>query len=336
MCANAPKSIDPLLRDAARRWFDNKKHTFSNGKHTDQNWNTIATYILPLMGHQPITKIKRRDVIDALRPIWHAKHETAKRTLGRLKEIIELARLENDLEIANPAVFCTKTAFGYVGRITKHHAALSHERMPEFWHWLQTVNCDEQTRQATQLMVLTAKRTSETRFASWSLISADRSIWTTMAGRMKKRKPHRVPLSKQAKGVLENAEFLTGDRKLVFARPNTKSGTLCENALRDLVKRFEPELDLTGHGFRASFKTWARVSRRYNHDTVEYALSHVPEKLEEAYQRDDLLAERAELMQHWADFVTGGVNPASLRDALEGCQACDGGHIVRAPNAIGR
>jgi hypothetical protein len=32
--------------------------------------------------------------------------------------------------------------------------------------------------------------------------------------------------------------------------------------------------------------------------------------------RDDLLTERAELMQDWADFVTGGKAPASLSDKL--------------------
>lgn len=302
-----------LLREAARRWFENKRPTLSNGKHIDQNWNTIATYILPALGDRPVTEIKRREVVEALKPIWHSKHATAARTLGRLREIIELARLEHDLEIPNAAVFCTRTAFGYTPKRTKHHAALMPERMPEFWAWLQDVTCDETTRMATQLMVLTAKRTGETRFARWSLISPDRRVWTTTAEMMKARLPHRVPLSRQAQGVLDNAALLTrGD--LVFSRRGTRSGTISENTILAMVKRFEP--DLTGHGFRATFKTWARLQRRYDRDAIEYALAHVPTKLEEAYQRDDLLEERAELMQHWADFVTGGMVPRSLSREL--------------------
>lgn len=312
----AATAADPgiRLRDAARRWFENKRPTLSNGKHIDQNWTTIATYILPALGDRPVAEIKRREVVEILRPIWHTKHTTAARTLGRLKEIIELARLDHDLEIANPAVFCTRTAFGYTARRTRHHAALPPERLPELWRWLEEVRCEEQTRQVAQLLILTAKRTSETRFAAWSLISPDRQIWTTTAERMKARLPHRVPLSRQARALLDNAALLSAGHKLVFAKPNTRSGTICENAVRLLIQRFEP--GLTGHGFRASFKTWARVSRRYDRDAVEYALAHVPDKLEQAYQRDDLLAERRDLMQDWADFVTGGSMPLSLGEKL--------------------
>ena len=72
------------------------------------------------------------------------------------------------------------------------------------------------------------------------------------------------------------------------------------------MKRFDPAL--TGHGFRASFKTWARRHRRYLFDAVEYALAHVPNKLEKAYMRDDLLEERREIMQDWANYVTGNRN----------------------------
>jgi len=187
--------------------------------------------------------------------------------------------------------------------------------MPEFWVWLQDVTCDETTRMATQLMVLTPKRTGETRFARWSLISPDRRVWTTTAEMMKARLPHRVPLSRQAQRVLDNAVLLTRGRDLAFSRRGTRSGTICENTILSLLKRFEP--DLTGHGFRATFKTWARLQRRHDRDAIEYALAHVPTKLEEAYQRDDLLDERAELMQHWADFVTGGMVPRSLSRELD-------------------
>lgn len=303
-----------LLCDAAMRWFENKRPTLSNGKHVNQNWNTIATYILPHLGDRPVTDIKRRDIVETLKPIWHAKNVTAARTLGRVKEIFELARLEHDLDIPNPAVFCTRTAFGYISTRTKHFVSLPHARMPEFWTWLQDVDCHENIRISTQLLVLTAKRTHETRFANWSFFNADRTVWTTPETLMKARLPHRVPLSRQAKVLVDNAALLSVGHRHVFAKPSTKSGTISENAILQLVKRFEP--DLTGHGFRATFKTWGRLQRRYSHDALEYALAHVPSKLEKTYMRDDLLEERAELMQDWADFVTGGEDPRSLREIL--------------------
>lgn len=310
-----PAQDDPLLlRNAAAAWFENKRGTLSNGKHIDQNWNTVATDVLPQLGDRLVTDIRRNDVITTLRPIWHTKNTTASRTLARLREIFELARLTHDLDIVNPAEFCKKTAFGYTSRRTKHHAALPVERVPELWQWLEDVTCDESTRQATQLLLLSAKRTNEVRFAAWPLIDMREGVWTTDAGLMKSRLMHRVPLSSQAKIVLDNAAFLMPDAKLVFAKPKTKSGSFSENTILQLVKRFEPHL--TGHGFRANFKTWAKIQKRYDRDAIEFALANVQEALEEAYMRDDLLGERAELMQDWADFVTGGKAPASLAEKL--------------------
>ncbi|MBC9245995.1 hypothetical protein H4P12_04540 [Paracoccus sp. 11-3] len=46
-----------------------------------------------------------------MRPIWHGKHETAKRTLGRIREIFELAKLDYDIS-DNPADFNPGIAYG--------------------------------------------------------------------------------------------------------------------------------------------------------------------------------------------------------------------------------
>jgi integrase len=310
-----PQSNAILLKDAAKTWFNRKSATLSNGKHIDQNWNTLNTYILPKLGGRDISSIRRKEIIEALSPLWHSKHTTAKRTLGRLREVIELARLEHDLDFNNPALFCTKTAFGYHSEKTKHHAASPPAQLPEFWAWLENVECEEVIRLGAQLMVLTAKRTGETRFAEWSFFSIPQKVWGTPEHIMKMRIRHRVPLSRQALRILENAALLSAGKRMVFAKTRTRSGTFCENAILNLVKRFDP--NLTAHGFRASFKTWARMERRYSFDAIEFALAHVPTKLEAAYMREDLLEERAELMQDWADFVTGGKEPASLKDQID-------------------
>ena len=63
------------------------------------------------------------------------------------------------------------------------------------------------------------------------------------------------------------------------------------------------EINATGHGFRSSFKDWAR------HEGVdeilsEFALAHVEgSKTVAAYARDDLLEKRRPVMQAWCDYV---------------------------------
>jgi len=49
---------------------------------------------------------------------------------------------------------------------------------------------------------------------------------------------------------------------------------------------------------------------------METALSHEKDLLVKAYMRDDLLEERRQMMQDWADYVTGGAMPPSLREQL--------------------
>ena len=297
------KTADTPFRDVAQVWFERKAPGLRNPKHIAQNWTTLQTYVFPQLGARPIGGIEIRDVVETLRPIWHAKQETARRTLGRVAEVFELARLEYGVA-TNPARFAVDVAFGKVRRRTRHHGTLEPERMPDLWTWLADVNCAEDVRHLVMLMMLTAKRTGETRFAEWSFFSPGFDIWTTPEHLMKMSRPHRVPMSLQAKGVLQNMVALNGDRAQVFAKPRNRHGVICENTACNLVQRFDR--GMTGHGIRAAFKTWARSRRIYQVDAIEMALAHEPDKLEAAYQRADLLEERAVLMQDWADFLTGG------------------------------
>jgi integrase len=61
--------------------------------------------------------------------------------------------------------------------------------------------------------------------------------------------------------------------------------------------------DLTAHGFRATFKTWASERTNFPRALVEAALAHVlGDKVEAAYQRGDLFDKRRRLMDAWTEF----------------------------------
>ena len=79
--------------------------------------------------------------------------------------------------------------------------------------------------------------------------------------------------------------------------------------------------DLTAHGFRATFKTWASERTSFQNGIVEASLAHtIGSKVEQAYQRGDVLAKRRRLMHQWATFATapaqepqGNVTPLRLK-----------------------
>ena len=65
------------------------------------------------------------------------------------------------------------------------------------------------------------------------------------------------------------------------------------------------EISAVPHGFRSTFKDWARSSTAYADEISELALAHVSsDATRAAYARDELLAKRARLMSDWAKFCS--------------------------------
>ena len=116
---------------------------------------------------------------------------------------------------------------------------------------------------------------------------------------MKRGRPHRVPLSTGAVAALEELRGLSGSDGIAF--PGPRGRQLSRTAVAGALRR--AEVNATGHGFRSSFKDWAR------HEGVdeilsEFALAHVEgSQTVAAYARDDLLERRRPVMQAWSDFV---------------------------------
>jgi integrase len=294
------------FREAASLWFPWKASTLSNGKHVNQIWTTLDIYAFPAIGNRAIGEITKSDVVSMLRPIWGGKRVTAKRTLGRVREIFANVAITG-IRPDNPGEIDTRAVFSTVGHRVNHFNALDWTEVPDLIdHILDHPPLAEETRQAALLLCLTAKRTIEIRSLRWNHFEADRQgrmIQTTPGGGMKMRRRHRVPMSRQAMDIIENMRVVLPGDDLVFARPKTVSGMLSENTILNYLKSFRTQI--TAHGMRASFKTWALV-HGYKPLAIEFALAHVQDQLEEAYMRDDLLEQRAALMQDWADFITKG------------------------------
>ena len=78
--------------------------------------------------------------------------------------------------------------------------------------------------------------------------------------------------------------------------------------------------DVTVHGFRASFRSWAGRVKAEETDVLEAALAHVEkDETKKAYARDDYYERRTVIMSKWADYCglpgRGDVIPLPLRPA---------------------
>jgi integrase len=152
---------------------------------------------------------------------------------------------------------------------------------------------------ALEFLILTASRTNEVIGARWSEIDVGARMWSVPAPRMKGGREHRVPLTPAAIAVLKRMRGQGGD----FVFPGAKAGQGLSNmALLKVLERMGRG-DLTAHGFRATFKTWASERTNFPRELVEAALAHVlGDKVEAAYQRGDLFDKRRRLMDAWAEF----------------------------------
>jgi integrase len=141
------------------------------------------------------------------------------------------------------------------------------------------------------------------RSAEWSEIDLDGAIWTIPAAKMKMRRPHRVPLAKQAVELLRSLQALTGNRRLLFPGAWNFRKPLSENTLNAALRRLGYAADvMTSHGFRAAASSMLNETGKWNADAIEAQLAHVEgNSVRRAYARAEFWDERVKLMTYWAD-----------------------------------
>jgi integrase len=69
------------------------------------------------------------------------------------------------------------------------------------------------------------------------------------------------------------------------------------------IKQFDPTL--TVHGLRACLGSWM-AETGIRKPVADFVLAHQQASLDAAYQRSDLLEERREVLERWAQYVTAG------------------------------
>ena len=310
---DAAKAV--TFKECAEAYIKAHRAGWRNGKHAAQWEATLSTYADPVMGGLSVQAIDNVLVLKVLEPIWTTKPETAGRVRGRIESILDWAKVRGYRVGENPARWRGHLdkllpARGKVRRV-EHHAALPYAELPGF-----LVALREQEgigARAVEFAILTAARTGETIGAHWNEINLLEKTWTIPAARMKAGREHRVPLSPRTLGILEEMQaHRHADDGFVF--PGGKLGKPLSNmAFLMLLRRMDRD-DLTAHGFRATFKTWASDRTGFQNEIVEAALAHVVGcKVEHAYRRGDMFEKRRRLMQQWATFCT--TSPAQERQS---------------------
>ena len=292
------------FRAAADRFIASKRKGWKNKKHADQWLATLKTYAYPVIGDLPVQSVDTGLVMKILDPIWSTKTETASRVRGRIESVINSAKAYGEFIGENPARWkgnleATLAKTSDVAT-KKNQPALSYAEMPAF---LQELRSREGIAAAAmEFLILTAARTGEVLGATWDEFDLRKSVWTIPAERMKGGKEHQVPLSPPAVAVLERMSELQTGEFVFFGQSSGRS--LSNMALLVLLRRMK-RTDITSHGFRSTFRTWAGDETNFPREVIEKALAHlVGDETERAYDRGDLFDKRRKLMDAWGAFAT--------------------------------
>ena len=288
----------PTFEEAAQSvWREQIETTARNEKHKAQWINTLRDYAFPIIGNRRVDVIRSGDILRVLQPIWLEKPETARRVRQRLRTVFDWSIAAQHRETSNPLAGIEK-ALPKQGDKAKHHAALPYAELPGLMEQLS--GADGVGALAVRFAILTATRSGEVRGATWSEVDLDTAVWTVPAERMKAKEEYRVPLTRGALAVLEQARGLDDD--LIFLG-RRRGSALSDMSLIAVLKRLD--VPVTVHGFRSTFRDWASERTNVPREIAEMCLAHtVGNATERAYARSDLFEKRRKLMATWARFAT--------------------------------
>jgi integrase len=294
----------------AREWFTK----YSPGwalSHSRTIIQRLERDVFPWLSARPITEIDERELLGILRRVEaRGAVETAHRVSQVCGQIFNYA-IALGVASRNPTT-------GLRGALppvqVKHHAALTTPSdVAALVRAISTYQGSPVVQAALRFSFLTFQRPGEVRRAEWTEIDWEAALWRLPASKMKLRREHLVPLSRQALDLLRELQKTTGRWQWVFPGIGSKKRPISENTVRGALRRLGYENnEMTAHGFRTIASTLLN-EQGWNRDVIERQLAHAErDEVRGAYNRAEWLDERRKMMQSWADYLDKLATPAAV------------------------
>jgi integrase len=284
----------------AREWHKAKADRWSL-RYRDEIIDTFEKDIFPYIGLRPIAEIKPLELLETLKRMEkRGALEKMRKVRQRCGEVFRYAIITGRAEY-NPA---PDLAGALAVHKKQHLPFLTAQELPDFLQDLAGYTGSIITKTATYLIMYTGVRTQELRFARWQDIDLDKAMWEVPAEHMKMRRPHKVPLSRQAISLLKQLQPITGHYPLVFIGRNDQRKPISKESINQVIELLGYKGRLTGHGFRHTMSTILH-EQGYDSAWIEMQLAHVDKNaIRGAYNHAQYLDGRREMMQWYADYLS--------------------------------
>lgn len=302
LSAEAELEALSTFRIVAEEWLEKRKREgLSEVTLAKAKW--LLEFAYPILGDRKIGTIKTLEVLSVLRSVeGRGRYESARRlrsVCGRVfRYAIATGRAEHDLTANLRDALTTPKV--------KHLAAITNsQEVGPLLRAIDSFGGHEVVRAALKLAPHVFVRPGELRHAEWKEIDLAAGIWSIPAAKMKMRRPHRVPLSRQSRAILQEIQQVTGRWQFVFPGFQSLRRPMSENALNGALRRLGYSgSEMTSHGFRAMASTLLNEMGKWHPDAIERQLAHAEtDTVRRAYSRGEYWDERVMMMQEWSDYL---------------------------------
>lgn len=291
--------------DISREYCDKRR------RDGDKAWAPSTAkrceYLLSLLdgsiGKMPIQEIEPIDVLAAVRKIEaKGKLESARRTMQLAGSVfryaVATARLRSDptRDLRGALINPTVTHYGAITDASEVGPLL---------RAIDRYKSQGMTDWALKLAPHVFVRPGELRTAQWEEFDLEARVWTIPAEKMKMRKPHHVPLSRQSVALIEQIREITKPWSYIFPSLWSRKRPMSDNTLNAALRRMGySSSEMTAHGFRAMASTLLNESGKWSYDAIERALAHGDNnRVRAAYHRGAHWDERVAMAQWWSDYL---------------------------------
>lgn len=289
--------------EIAQEWLERKVYPIRTPGHTRTITSRLKRFILPYIGKRQINEITPAEILSLLRKIEErGTYETAHRTLQICGQIfrygIAIGQAERDITADLRGALVPISVKGYP-------TITSPEEIWALMRAIRGMNRSPIIRCALLLQAYTFVRPGELRKAEWDEFNLETAEWRIPAEKMKMRRLHIVPLSRQAIEVIKEINAYTW-RKSNYLFPNfrTPKRPISDATINAAIRRLGySQEEFTGHSFRSMASTILNENG-WPADVIERQLAHIEKnEVRAAYNHAEYLDQRREMMQWWADWL---------------------------------
>lgn len=293
-------ATENTFQAVAIEWHTSKRATWSEG-YAEEILRCFENDVFPYIGNRPIDQIAPLELLTVMQKIEkRGALEQASKIRRRCGEVYRYAVITGRAKY-NPAPDLS----GAMNKPeVKHFPFLRENEIPDFVKALNDYQGSKVTKYATQLLMLTGVRTVELRFAQWDEFDFENALREIPKERMKKRRPHLVPLSPQVMAILNELKIITGNYPLLFPGRNDARKPISEASINKVIEKIGYKGRLTGHGFRHMMSTILH-EKGFDSAWIELQLAHVDKNsIRGIYNHALHIVKRNCMMTFYSDYIT--------------------------------